>query len=512
MSNILQNTINETIIFSCEHIRLQDKIRLDAFLAEKAEISRAQASKAIENGFCLVNGEKAKKDYKVRKTDSISYVAEVINNELLAEEGTLDILYQDDDYVIINKPPNLTVHPATSQTEGTLVHILLSHFPQLREMEGDRPGIVHRIDKDTSGILVIALHDKARRALAELFECREVHKEYLALVHNITPLEGTIEHPIGRHESNKTKMAVKKNGRSAYSEYRVIKQNKDRNYSLLAVKIHTGRTHQIRVHLSYEGYPLMGDKVYFAKINKEIPTAFKGIAQRQMLHAWKIAFTQPLTHEQVEITCPLPKDMKDVLELLEHKTEKFIITGNLVAGKTTVLEYLKELGYPTFSADGYVRELYSQTGDGTFLLRRVFGEEIIPQDAGVDKEVLFKLLQNPENKEKVEKIIHPLVEKEMLAFFANCEERGLKKAFAEIPAYFESVNFNSEARNEYKVICVTVDPQARANRLKSRNIDAERASIIGSWQMPQDEKMQKCDILIENSGTLEELKEKCKLL
>ncbi len=495
--------------FSCEHIKPQDKIRLDAFLAEQADISRAQAAKAIECGLCLVNGEKSKKDYKLRKNDEVTYTAQEVSNELVAEEGVLDILYQDDDYVIINKPPNLTVHPASSQLEGTLVHILLSHFPSLKEMEGDRPGIVHRIDKDTSGILVIALHDKARREMAELFEFREVHKEYLALVHNIPPKEGVIEHNIGRHESNKTKMAVKKNGRNAYTEYKALTIDYERNYALLAVKIHTGRTHQIRVHLSHEGYPLFGDKVYFAKINKEIPQAFKGIAKRQMLHAWKIAFIQPLTGEEINITCPVPDDMKEVIEKLQRKTEKYIITGNLVSGKSTVLNTFKELGYPTFSADEYVKELYSKNGAGTFLLRRVFGEALIPQDEAVNKNVLFELLQNPESKEKVEKIIHPLVEQEMLNFFKMCEEKGLEKAFAEIPVFFESKNLSFNAKNQYKVICVTLSPQAYASRLKSRNIDSERAEILSSWQLPQSEKEKLADIVIDNSGSLEELKEKC---
>ncbi len=487
------------------------KERLDSFLAKQADISRVQAKKAIEAELCLVNGQTTKADYKVRIDDNISYSPLIITNELEAEEGSLNILYQDKDYVIIDKPPNLTVHPAPSQETGTLVHILLSHFPQIREMEGLRPGIVHRIDKDTSGILVIALHEKARRLLSDLFTNREIKKEYLALVHNIPKEEDIIELPIGRHESQKTKMAVKKNGKYALTEYKRIFVDVEKNYALLAVRIHTGRTHQIRVHLSHSGFPLWGDKTYTARLIQEVPQALQYIAQRQMLHAWKIQFIQPITKKEINITCPIPEDMENCLARLKEKTQRYIITGNIASGKSTTLNILKEEGFNTFSADEYVKTLYGKDGAATFLLRRIFGEELAPQNKGVNKEILLKLLKDKIEKEKIENIIHSLVYQAMLEFFANCEQRGIKKAFAEVPLFFENKNFIID-KEKYKVITVWVEEKVRQERLESRNWTQEKIDFLESQQLNIEDKKQKSDILIENSRSLEDLKKKVKSL
>ncbi len=488
-------------IYTCEDT---NKMRLDAFLAQQADISRVQAKKAIDEGLCLVRGAKVKPNYKVQKDDTVSYTQILVNSELEAEEGHLEILYRDNDYVIINKPPNLTVHPSPSQESGTLVHILLSHFPSLKEMEGLRPGIVHRIDKDTSGILVIALHDKARRALSESFAQRQVHKEYLALVHNI-PKDGqgqVIDLPIGRHESQKTKMAVSKNGKNALTEFKVIHADTRRNYALLGVRIHTGRTHQIRVHLSHSGLPLWGDKTYTAKILKPIPSALQGVAKRQMLHAWKISFIQPITNEEISITCDIPQDMQMCLDRLKAQTKKYIVTGNAGSGKSLILQFAKEAGYPIFSADAYVSSLYQKDAAGTFLLSRTFGEEILGKDGAIDKKILSEHMQEEESRKKIEKIIHPLVYKAMEEFFEKCVEEVHVKAFAEIPLYFES----GAVDNQYTTLCVWTEEDIRHKRLQERGWSEDSISFFDNLQFSSEEKKQLSDICLENSTTIDDLK------
>ncbi len=492
----------DKLIFTVE----KPKQRLDAFLAEQAEISRVKAKKCIEAELCLVNDLPSSADYKLKRNDVVSYTPLHESTELIAEEGELAILYQDNDYVIINKPPNLTVHPAASQETGTLVHILLKHFPSIGEMEGQRPGIVHRIDKDTSGIVVVALHEKARLALSELFSQRMVHKEYLALVHNVPLKEQVIELNIGRDQNNKTKMAVKKNGKYALTEFQVIQSDTERNYAFLAVRIHTGRTHQIRVHLSHTGFPLWGDKVYTGKTIKAIPTALENIAQRQMLHAYKIQFTQPLTQECIDITCPIPEDMEYCLKKLKTKTKKYVITGNMGSGKSAVLNMYKELGYATFSADDCVQELYKPNSSGTFLLQRTFGDDILDKNGSVDKKTLLKYMENETDRKKIENIIHPLVYNAMQAFFDECTEKVMDYAFAEIPLYLETSKNRDE---DIKIITVWAKEEIRQERLKNRNWSDELIDFLDSFQLSVDEKKEQAHILIENSSTLVELKIKC---
>ncbi len=496
---------NEKKIFLCEDSKKQ---RLDAFLAERAEISRAQAKKAIDNGLCLVNTKQVKADYKVKRSDEIEFTLIVPVSELIAEEGHLEILYQDNDYVIINKPHNLTVHPAPSQETGTLVHLLLSHFPSMREMEGLRPGIVHRIDKDTTGILVIALHDKARRALGDLFALREVKKEYLALVHNVPKREQTIDLPIGRHESNKTKMAVSKNGKDALTEFSIVDYDINKNYALLSVRIHTGRTHQIRVHLSHIGFPLWGDKSYTNRIMKPVPTKLKEVATRQMLHAWKINFIQPLTGEEINIECPIPEDMQHCLKRLQDETKKYIVTGNAGCGKSLLLEMAKEKGYPTFSADLYVKELYAKDGAGTFLLSRMFGEEILAKHGGIDTNILLSIMQDSHKRERIEKAIHPLVYRAMNEFFEKAEEDAYEKAFAEIPLYFETSPEKLDEEEKYITVCVFAEEKTRKERLYARSWSEETIEFFDSLQLPIEEKKQKADLVFENSISKEDFLKK----
>ncbi|MEG6594176.1 RluA family pseudouridine synthase, partial [Desulfovibrio sp. 1188_IL3213] len=226
---------------------------------------------------------------------------------LQPEEGHLELLWQDAHLVVCNKPAGLTVHPCPSCPEQTLVQRLLGRFPQLSRLEGQRPGIVHRLDKDTSGLLVVALTESDRLTLSEAFAERQVHKEYLALVSGLPPLEGQCREPLGRHPTAKIKMAVvpeNRGGRQAFTEWRRLWSTDDNSVSLLAVRIHTGRTHQIRVHMAHMGHPLLGDRLY-------APKAVQDMAPRQMLHAWRLNFTHPASGEDMRFTCPPPQDMPD---------------------------------------------------------------------------------------------------------------------------------------------------------------------------------------------------------
>ena len=228
---------------------------------------------------------------------------------LAPEAIPLTIIYQDGDIIVLDKPAGLTVHPAPGHPSGTLVNALLAACPDLRGIAGTlRPGIVHRLDKDTSGLMVVAKNDRAQRSLQRQLKEREVRKTYLALVKGVpAPREGTIEAPIGRHPKNRKKMAVVADGREATTRYRVREEIAGGQYSLLEVEPVTGRTHQIRVHLAAVGHPVVGDATYGR------PSAAVG---RQFLHAHKLAFAMPLGGRAVEFESPLPADLREALSRL----------------------------------------------------------------------------------------------------------------------------------------------------------------------------------------------------
>jgi len=288
--------------------------RLDAWLAEsEPEHSRARWQALIKEGLVTVNDTTMKPNHKLRTADRIQWtIPEPVSSEVLPENIPLNILFEDKHIIAINKPAGLVVHPAAGNADGTLVNALLHHCADLAGIGGEkRPGIVHRLDKDTSGVMVVAKTEQAMAELARQFKARETEKEYLAIVRGIPkPTSGRIETTIGRHKIHRKKMAVNvKNGRSAVSNYRVAEKLK--NSALVRVRIETGRTHQIRVHMAFLKHPILGDKLY-ARPQPADPLW----PNRQMLHAAKLSITHPNTHERLCFTPPLPADMDAALEKL----------------------------------------------------------------------------------------------------------------------------------------------------------------------------------------------------
>lgn len=286
--------------------------RLDIYIAENFnELSRTMIKKLIESNNILVNDKSEKVSYKVQANDNISIdVPEARETKLKAQEIPLDIIYEDSDIIVVNKPKGMVVHPANGNPDSTLVNAILSICKNsLSGIGGElRPGIVHRLDKDTSGLIIVAKNDKAHINMSEQIKERKVKKTYIALVRgNVPEEEATINMPIGRSTKDRKKMAVTKNGKQAITHFKVLKRYS--KYTLLEIKIETGRTHQIRVHMAEIGYPVVGDAVYSNGKNEF------GI-EGQMLHAYKLEFMHPITNKHMELTAPLPQYFEEILKKL----------------------------------------------------------------------------------------------------------------------------------------------------------------------------------------------------
>ena len=293
---------------------INDEKRIDSYLAANTEHSRANIQRLIENEKILVNGKKTKVSYKVQPNDEISIEYEEPKEiGLKAQDIPIDVLYEDCDIIVVNKPKGMVVHPANGNPDGTLVNAVMAICKDsLSGIGGEiRPGIVHRLDKDTSGVIIVAKNDKSHIALSEQIKNHEVEKTYIALVKGfVKENEATINMPIGRSTKDRKKMAVNKNGKNAITHFKVIERFK--NYTLLEVKIETGRTHQIRVHLSEIGYPIVGDVVYSNGRNEW------GI-EGQCLHAKSLKFKHPITCKEMFIEAPLPEYFQKVIEELKNR-------------------------------------------------------------------------------------------------------------------------------------------------------------------------------------------------
>ncbi|MCL6635211.1 MAG: RluA family pseudouridine synthase [Peptococcaceae bacterium] len=293
--------------------------RLDVFLAGEVEdLTRSRVQKLIEEGMASVNGGPARASYRLRPGDLVILrVPEPEGLEVKAEPIPLDIYYEDADVIVVNKPRGMVVHPAAGNYSGTLVNALLYHCRDLSGINGvTRPGIVHRLDKDTSGLIMVAKNDAAHLSLARQLRERLVDRRYLALVHGrVGEQAGVVDAPIGRHPRDRQKMAVvQKNGKRAVTNYRVLRRFID--YTYLELKLETGRTHQIRVHMAYIGHPVVGDPRYG-------PARPHFGLDGQFLHAAVLGFMHPRTGGHLEFAAPLPEVLQEILNrLAPEETEK----------------------------------------------------------------------------------------------------------------------------------------------------------------------------------------------
>lgn len=294
--------------------------RLDQFLSQQnmlRDVTRSRIQNLIRTGSVLVNGLQCKSGFRVREKDTVTVAIPPLEpSALIPEKVFFKCIYEDEELIVVSKPPGVVVHPSCGHRSGTLVHGLLHHCANLAENNDEqRPGIVHRLDKDTSGIMVIAKKDHIHAALMKQFKLREVKKTYLALLDGrLNSLQGRIDKPIGRHPVHRKKMAVRNDGgRNAATSWKVLEEFS--SFSYVQLQIETGRTHQIRVHMAYLGHPVAGDTVYG---RNKIEYSRLGIT-RQCLHAYKLSFQHPRTNELLHLTAPLWDDMANSLDTLRNE-------------------------------------------------------------------------------------------------------------------------------------------------------------------------------------------------
>ena len=290
--------------------------RIDSFIPMVQEdISRSMVQKLIEQKNIKVNGKETKHSYKLKLNDEIEiFVPEAKEINLKAQDIPLNVIYEDNDIIVINKPKGMVVHPANGNPDGTLVNAVMNKCKDsLSGIGGEiRPGIVHRLDKDTSGAIIVAKNDKAHIALSEQLKNHEVKKTYLALVRGIIKEnEATINMPIARSKKDRKKMDVDKDGKEAITHFKVLGRYKNK-YTLLQINLETGRTHQIRVHLSHIGYPIIGDEVYSNGKNEWNVSG-------QCLHAWKLEFIHPITGKKISLEAEIPEYLENIIKELEEE-------------------------------------------------------------------------------------------------------------------------------------------------------------------------------------------------
>lgn len=298
--------------------------RIDVYLAiRNEELSRVAIQRLIDEEKILVNNKKTKASYKVQDGDLVTLEEEQPKEvSLKAQEIPIKVIYEDKDIIVVNKPKGMVVHPANGNPDGTLVNAIMAICKDsLSGIGGElRPGIVHRLDKDTSGILVVAKNDKAHINMSEQIKEHQVEKTYIALVRGIVKEnEASINMPIGRSDKDRKKMAVKKNGKNSITHFKVLERFPKHNCTLLEIKIETGRTHQIRVHLSHIGYPVIGDEVYSSGKNE---WNIKG----QCLHAKSLKFKHPTTDKEMFLEAKLPEYLKNIIEEMEQEGQASFVS------------------------------------------------------------------------------------------------------------------------------------------------------------------------------------------
>ncbi|MFO7765448.1 MAG: RluA family pseudouridine synthase [Pelovirga sp.] len=322
------------LLFPCDH----PMQRLDTFLAEALpDISRAQLKKLIDNQQVNCNGTPTKASFKLKGGETIDVLLPPPHPlEAVAEAIPLDILYEDQDLIVVNKPPGMVVHPAAGHHQGTLVNALLHHCDDLAGIGGTlRPGIVHRIDKDTSGVLVVTKNDSAHQHLAEQFRRHNIKRDYLALIHGQLPARtGTIDQPLGRHPVQRKKFSTKaRNSKRAVTHWSVVDHFQQVKLSLVRLRLETGRTHQIRVHLSNAGHPLVGDPLYGrrAELNNIHDQQLRALIRKlpgQALHAHVLGFIHPRSGDYLEFNSDIPAPLRHIIAYLQQQEGSSPVTGD----------------------------------------------------------------------------------------------------------------------------------------------------------------------------------------
>ncbi|CAM2061503.1 23S rRNA pseudouridine1911/1915/1917 synthase [Desulfovibrionales bacterium] len=488
--------------------------RLDYWLAEalsSSGVSRERVKAWVRSGQVRVAGEACLRPERRLVVGELVTVATSClegwlrsRERVMAEDGVLDVLYQDEALLVLDKPAGLIVHPVPGRTEGTLVHRLVWHYPELADLDSTRPGIVHRLDKDTSGLLVVARSEAVRSALAEAFAARQVRKEYLALVWGVPETaSGEIDAPLGRHPTLKTQMAVvARKGRSARTCWRVLWADPAASVSLLAVRLHTGRTHQIRVHLQHIGYPIVRDPVYGWPDKEDTSDPMlRRLTQRQMLHAWRLSFRHPIGGEELSFLCPPPRDFERVLLRVTRRLQRVVLTGLSGCGKSSVLGKLAASGVSVLDADAVVAGLYTAGENGWELFRRHFGERfILPGQGDIDRQALMEAMAaSPAVRLEVEELIHPLVLYWLEAFWSAQTSRRV--AVAEVPLFLEAWGRENREEQPELLVGIYCSKEIRAARLTlGRNLDAGVLDRVDAWQWPEARKLRACQLVLDNTG------------
>ncbi len=494
----------------------EEGIRLDKFLTEKLKnlgFSRQQIIASIKEGKCKINQKVQKKpSYPVKPEDFIELEIQSPSKELSPVSGKLDILWQDQDLIVLNKPWGLSVHPSDLKKENiTLVNYLIAKFPDLKNLDELRPGIVHRLDKDTSGLMIVALNKIAQKKLIKNFKRREVQKEYLAVIYGIPELlSSEIVKPIGRSSKDRKRMEITFKGKEAKTYYQVLHPFEEKNVSLVKINLLTGRTHQIRVHFASLGYPVLGDELYgkkeFLEFKNKHPTTSK-LVKRQLLHSWKLSFHHPRTKKKLSFLQPIPKDIFRVLLSLFKRVQRVGITGSLGSGKSLLTKYLKELGAVTWSADEVVKKLYQPNMPGWHAITHYFGNQFLkPGSNEIDKEKLFEtMLKDKRFRKDLEDIIHPIVEKDLEEFFIRNHEKRI--AIAEVPLLIE-VGWKKKSLFDIVVGVYCEDSLRYKWLMEKRGLNTEKIKAFELWQMDQKEKIKHVDIVVVNPGNESEYKKR----